>query len=57
MRQPADSVRRAVIDVNPDAVQIAEKMDQELAEGKARGPLHGMPFLAKDVSTADIVPE
>jgi len=38
----------SVIELNPDALAIAEKMDQELKEGKWRGPLHGIPVLIKD---------
>ena len=44
----------AVIEVNPDAVTIAEAMDKELKEGKIRGPLHGIPVLIKDnINTGD----
>ncbi len=38
----------AVIQVNPDAIQIAEALDKEMQEGKSRGPLHGVPVLLKD---------
>jgi amidase len=38
----------AVLQVNPDALQIAEVLDKELQEGKSRGPLHGVPVLLKD---------
>ncbi len=38
----------SVIEVNPDAIQIAEELDKELAAGKSRGPLHGIPILLKD---------
>lgn len=38
----------AVLQVNPDALQIAEALDKELQEGKSRGPLHGIPVLLKD---------
>ena len=34
---------RAVIEVNPDALSIAEPLDRERAAGKVRGPLHGVP--------------
>ncbi|RTL56136.1 MAG: amidase [Sphingobacteriales bacterium] len=44
----------AVIEVNPDAVSIAEAMDKERKEGKIRGPLHGIPVLIKDnINTGD----
>ncbi len=44
----------AVIEVNPDALEIADARDRELASGKRRGPLHGIPVLAKDLfATAD----
>ncbi len=38
----------SVIQVNPDALQIAEELDSELAAGKTRGPLHGVPVILKD---------
>ena len=38
----------AVIQVNPDALSIAAQLDQELNEGKTRGPMHGVPVLLKD---------
>jgi amidase len=45
---------RSVIEINPDAVSIAEQMDKERKEGKVRGPLHGIPVLIKDnIDTAD----
>ncbi len=45
---------RAVIELNPDAIYIAEKLDQERAAGQLRGPLHGIPVLIKDnINTAD----
>jgi amidase len=44
----------AVIELNPDALAIADAMDKERAEGKIRGPLHGIPVLIKDnINTAD----
>ena len=39
---------RAVIEVNPDAVAIADAMDVERATKGPRGPLHGIPVLVKD---------
>jgi amidase len=38
----------AVIEINPDAVKIADQMDAERKAGKLRGPLHGIPVLIKD---------
>jgi amidase len=38
----------AVIEINPDALAIAEAMDKERRAGKIRGPLHGIPVLIKD---------
>ena len=44
----------AVIEINPDAVAIAESLDRERKEKGARGPLHGIPILIKDnIDTAD----
>lgn len=44
----------SVIEINPDAVAIAEMLDKERGEGKVRGPLHGIPVLIKDnINTAD----
>ena len=44
----------SVIELNPDALSIARKRDQERAAGKLRGPLHGIPILIKDnIDTRD----
>jgi len=44
----------AVIELNPDALDIADAMDKERAAGKIRGPLHGIPVLIKDnITTGD----
>ncbi|MBP6024592.1 amidase [Ferruginibacter sp.] len=44
----------AVIELNPDALSIADAMDAERKAGKLRGPLHGIPVLIKDnIDTAD----
>jgi len=47
----------SVIEINPDAVQIAEELDRELKEGKMRGPMHGIPVLLKDnIDSKDKMP-
>src|SRR5512134_569891 len=38
----------SVIELNPDALEIADGLDQERKAGKVRGPLHGIPILLKD---------
>lgn len=44
----------AVIELNADALAIAEQMDQERKAGRLRGALHGIPILIKDnIDTAD----
>ncbi|MBW5445577.1 amidase [Cohnella sp. CFH 77786] len=44
----------SVLEINPDALYIAENLDLERAEGHVRGPLHGIPVLLKDnIDTAD----
>jgi amidase len=44
----------AVIELNPDALRLAEERDAERKSGQVRGPLHGIPILVKDnINTAD----
>ena len=44
----------AVIELNPEALAIADQLDAERKSGKVRGPLHGIPVLIKDnIDTAD----
>jgi amidase len=44
----------AVIEINPDALSIAESLDREKKAKGSRGPVHGMPILIKDnIDTAD----
>jgi amidase len=38
----------SIIVVNPEAMQIAAELDKELAGGRSRGPLHGIPVILKD---------
>ncbi len=45
---------RSVIELNPEALSIADARDAERREGKVRSPLHGIPVLLKDnIDTAD----
>jgi amidase len=44
----------AVIELNPDALPIADSLDAERKSIGVRGPLHGIPVLIKDnIGTAD----
>src|SRR5579863_8655335 len=44
----------SVIEVNPDALAIADASDKERKTKAVRGPLHGIPMLIKDnIDTAD----
>ena len=45
---------RSIIELNPDALSIADSLDAERKAGRVRGPLHGIPVLIKDnIDTAD----
>ena len=45
---------RSILETNPDALDIAQGLDQERREKGPRGPLHGIPVLVKDnLDTAD----
>lgn len=45
----------ATIAVNPQALDEADRLDRERAEGQVRGPLHGIPVALKDnVHTTDM---
>jgi amidase len=45
---------RSVLETNPEAAAIADRLDQERKAKGPRGPLHGIPILLKDnIDTAD----
>ena len=49
-----DPLLHAVIELNPDAQDIARKLDEERKNGQVRGPLHGIPIMIKDnIDTGD----
>jgi len=44
----------SVLELNPDALKIADELDREFKEKGPRGPMHGIPVLIKDnIDTAD----
>jgi amidase len=44
----------SVMEINSDALAIADELDKERQEGHVRGPLHGIPVLLKDnIATLD----
>ena len=44
----------SIIELNPDALGIADRLDRERKQKGPRGPLHGIPVLIKDnLDTAD----
>src|SRR5688572_27001013 len=48
---------RSIIEINGEAIAIAERMDAERKAGKVRGPLHGVPIVVKDnIPTGDKMP-
>jgi len=44
----------SVVEINPEALDIAESLDREYKQSGPRGPLHGIPVLIKDnINTGD----
>ena len=49
-----DSKTNAIIEINPDALDIAKQLDKERKTSGKRGLLHGIPIILKDnIDTAD----
>ncbi len=49
-----DKKLNSIIELNPEALAIADRCDSERKAGRPRGPLHGIPILIKDnIDTAD----
>lgn len=49
-----DTKTRSVVEINPDALPIADSLDKEIKRGRFRSQLHGIPILIKDnIDTAD----
>jgi amidase len=48
-----NSLLNSVIETNPNAVSIAQHLDNERRRGMVRGPLHGIPILVKDNIATD----
>ena len=47
----------SIIQINPDALKIAEELDREMAAGNIRGAMHGIPVILKDnIDTHDKMP-
>lgn len=50
-----DGRLHAALAVNPRALEDADRLDRERAEGNVRGPLHGIPVALKDnIHTTDL---
>src|SRR5437899_10297508 len=49
-----DPKLHAVLETNPEALSIADRLDAERKAGHLRGPMHGIPVLVKDnIATGD----
>lgn len=55
-RDKGENGLNSVLEVNPDALKIADAMDVERKNGSIRGPLHGIPVMIKDnIDTGDLM--
>jgi amidase len=49
-----DRLLNSILELNPDALELARELDRERLTAGSRGPLHGIPVLLKDnIGTAD----
>jgi len=46
--QKYDGTLHSVSELDPDAIEVARRLDLERAQGDVRGPMHGIPILLKD---------
>ena len=46
--QKYDGTLHSVSELDPDAIEVARRLDVERARGGVRGPMHGIPILLKD---------
>src|SRR6516162_2702885 len=51
--QSLNPLLHSVIETNPNAISIAQQLDNERRRGLVRGPLHGIPILVKDNIATD----
>src|SRR5438552_14069429 len=51
--QSLNPLLNSVIETNPNAISIAQHLDNERRRGHVRGPLHGIPLLVKDNIATD----
>lgn len=51
-----DPLLNSILEINPDALDIAQSLDLERLNGQVRSPLHGIPVLLKDnIDTANML--
>ena len=46
--QRYDGALQSVTELDPEAIEVARRLDTERARGAVRGPMHGIPILLKD---------
>src|SRR5256884_933218 len=51
--QSLNPLLNSVIETNPNAISIAQHLDNERSRGHVRGPLHGIPVIVKDNIATD----